>query len=184
MDIKITEMFDFITKNLSIINKCNLNDNDECLNLISSIKTYGNNGQLYNNWKLSKSNAIWHLTTYFKIDKDFKNNPAYLEFSEGKEFEINVDGLCYLPGGLLTAFSSNNKFYCNNEYPHITLLVNKLKPFHSNEALKLTFNSKLKMITDDISKCQLTIQKSKYDCYIYHFKEKVVFKSVMTSFMN
>ena len=91
-------------------------DNYDSFNLIESILDNNYNNLL--GWKFPKDNGVWHITTYYaaKIDqKTRESNEAYKEFSEGKCVDIYFDGFVYVPGNLMTAYTTSNKFFCNNK---------------------------------------------------------------------
>lgn len=162
----------------------------EARNLINNLKKDNNN---LKDWMHPKSNDIWHITTYYAagINQHIREqNSAYKEFSEGKLFEIELEGFVYIPNNLIFAFTNNYKFYSNNEYPHLTLLINGyLKPKHSNCALKALYNLDKNMF--DINKRKenvyyhtIEIENYTYGAYILFYKRVKIVKGSMTSFMS
>lgn len=171
----VADALEYLNSNIKVM------DQGDSLNLIKNLRK--NYSRLDNNWRPSKTNFSWHITTYFKSkNDDYENNSAYIDFDEGKEVNILIDGLIYLPLGLITLFTRTYSFKCNNEVPHITCFVNQyLSPKHSNDALTLAFKNKCD-VKNGIKHSYVTIENYNYDCYYFFFKEKIYLKGVMTAF--
>ena len=187
LGIKLTESTSTITK---FIGNC-LNEISSFGNLFDDghasaiIKSSANLKHGFNSWCFPKEEGVWHVTTYFASgigQSERENNPAFKEFSEGKEINLLFDGFVYVVGNLMTAFSWSNDYYCNNKIAHMTCLYNGyLKPKHSNSVLAEALKHKL---NQKVTYKQITIEGYKYDAYILCFKSKVSFKGEMTSFFQ
>lgn len=177
------EMFKIIADALEYLNSnVKVLDQGDSLKLINNLKK--NNSKFDNLWKVPKTNFTWHITTYFKgKSDDFKNNPAYVEYNDGQEVNISIEGIIYLPLGLISLFTRSYDFYCNNEIPHITCMVNQyLSPKHSNDALTQAFKGKFDNLNGGVKKGFVYIDNYEYHCYYFFFKEKINLTGIMTSF--
>ena len=156
-------------KDFNIYDKENCN---EATNLINIIKN-GRFGNGYDNWKFPKDKGIWHITTYYApgIKENIRQqNRAYKEFSEGKLYKIKFDGLVYIPGNLIFAYTNSDSFYSNNDVSHLTLLVKGyLKPKHSNSALNELFNNKKNNSNENLYYKEIKIDGYNYGAYVLKF---------------
>lgn len=141
-------------------------------------------------WNFPKESEVWHITTLYrgneKLSK-FTSNPAYSEFSEGKVQEIKFDGFVYVLDNLMFAYTLNKTdYYCNNDIPHLTLLLRKdtyLQPKHSNVALSQIFKKNTKPIKQACY-LEIMIDGYPYFAYIQPFSSPVQFSGRMTSFFS
>jgi hypothetical protein len=92
------------------------------------------------NWKYPND---FHMTSLFVGGKkgfttQIQPNPSKLEnynrFKSNVQFFLSLKGLVYCPGGLFAgvSFVDQKKLLVDNEFPHVTLMLDKLKPVDSN----------------------------------------------------
>lgn len=91
----------------------------------------------------------FHITTYFKKDKQFTTNQAYKEFLLHKDISIDILCVVFLPGTALIAVVDCD-CYVNNKVPHITSAVaGDFKPKESNDVCEVLFVSKQSDLKND-----------------------------------
>lgn len=142
-----------------------------------------------------KDKPTWHITTYYGANDSSSAkilNRAYLEFDEGRKEVINFNGIVFVPDNIITAFSLNNEFFCNNPFPHMTCLFGGyLKPKNSNDILKCLFSNKKKFDVSNIDKYKgkvflevVNVDGYDYECFVYFFNNKESLNGEMSSFMK
>lgn len=174
----------------------NLFDNGDAVKIMKLISENKLKHNSFKGWKFAKETEIWHMTTLFKGNKgvsEISSLPSFKEFIPGKHFEVNLRGMIYIPGNLITAFAFPDKFSCENKFPHITLMYNGyLKPKNSHDALLSLFSGqqgpkRLEKYKQQIHKANETaiikIDGYDYRAFIVYGKS-IVFNGEMSVFFK
>jgi len=104
--------------------------------------------------KLLKEPKTWHITILdISNEKEKLNSEIYKKFEEGKEVEINISTLIYVPGKIMVApVFLDFKDGFENRIPHVTLMLgDKFRSMDGNFVLKSLFieNKELKALYDE-----------------------------------
>lgn len=95
------------------------------------VKTGGNS----NGWTLPPDH---HVTTlYLGNDPDRTEHPIYKNHKDGLKVPVAIQALLVVKDRIITAITFP-RYEVDNEFPHVTMLVKKWKPFLSNLVLEAT----------------------------------------------
>ena len=149
------------------------------------------------NWRYPKSYKKWHITTLFKKGKSFlKSHPAYKSFEKDKMIQVEIKGIIYIPGKILISIIFPDT-PIQNEFPHMTTLVNEYAPKNSNDVMSELFGigkiyerEYTEIFKDEsnenkfIKKIEITLFSKNEICYIYKFTDPIKLETKMTVFLN
>lgn len=85
-----------------------------------------------------------HVTTLFLgSDKNKARSDNFKLFQEGKKIKIEIEAIVFVPGKIVCGicFFDGSEIKIENQYPHLTLMVDQWAPKHSNDVLNSVFNN-------------------------------------------
>jgi hypothetical protein len=188
---EIFKIHEIIIKGLNgILSEFEISDADAILKGIE-------NSDELKNWKYPKAHKKWHITTLFKKGKSFlESHPAYKSFEKDKIIPVEIKGILYIPGKIITCIVFPET-PVQNEFPHMTTLVNEYAPKHSNDVMSEVFGKGkvyekeyTKVFKDNLNDDQfvkmieITLFSKQETCYVYKFTDPIVLETKMKVFLN
>jgi len=144
-------------------------------------------------WRFPKD---FHITCLFYNGKHVKQTEAYTSFVGDINYDIIIKGLIFIPDKIVTLIVKPDEVKIQNNYPHVTALLNDYKAIDSNLVCETLFQEgkllekEYKIIIDSNSTekvseiVEVTIKGKKETAYVYKFNNLEIVKGISKVYLN